>query len=76
LTAGYHPGDIFNADECALFLKLMSNKSYVLKDAKCHGGNFSKEQITVLFAANSDGTEKLPTLVIGKSARPRFGQKK
>lgn len=34
-------------------------------------GKKSKERITVLVGANMTGTEKLPLLVIGKSANPR-----
>jgi hypothetical protein len=35
----------------------------------------SKERITMLVATNADGTDKLPLLVIGKSARPRCFKK-
>lgn len=39
------------------------------------GKKISKERITVLVAANADGTDKLPLLVIGKSAPPRCFKK-
>ena len=38
---------------------------------RCIGGKKSKERMTVLVCANMSGTEKLPLLVIGKSAKPR-----
>uniref|UniRef100_H3AS26 DDE-1 domain-containing protein n=1 Tax=Latimeria chalumnae TaxID=7897 RepID=H3AS26_LATCH len=41
------------------------------KGEDCHGGKHSKECITVMVAANMDGSEKLKLLVIGKSQKPR-----
>ncbi len=67
----YEACDIFNADECALFFKLMPDNSHVLKGEKCHGGELSEERITILLAVNLDGTEKLLALMIGKSAKSR-----
>ena len=37
----------------------------------CHGGKKSKDRLTVLVAANMDGSQKLPLYVIGKSKNPR-----
>ncbi|XP_045520537.1 tigger transposable element-derived protein 4-like [Pieris brassicae] len=71
LLQHYKPRDIFNADEFGLFFKLMPDKSYVFKGETCHGGIVSKERLTVLSCANSDGSEKLPLLVIGKAKNPR-----
>lgn len=68
---GYQPEDIFNADETALFFKCMPDKTMSFKNENCHGGKQSKERITLLFAANSTGTEKLKILVIGKSKKPQ-----
>lgn len=67
----YAPRDIFNADETGLFFKALPERTLALKNEKCSGGKFSKERITVLVCCNMDGTEKLPLLVIGKSAKPR-----
>lgn len=67
----YKSRDFFSADECGLFFKLLADKLYVFKGETCHGGKFSKKWVTVLFAANADGSQKLPPLVIGKSAKPR-----
>ena len=36
-----------------------------------HGQKQSKTRVTVFVGANMDGTDKLPLLVIGKSAKPR-----
>lgn len=71
LISGYAPEDVFNADECALFYKLMPDRSLVHKGEKCHGGKLSKERLTVSFCANASGTEKLEPLIIGKFKRPR-----
>ncbi|KAK9679721.1 DDE superfamily endonuclease [Popillia japonica] len=60
-----------NADKFGLFFKLMPDKYYVFKGETCHGGKASKERLTVLACANSDGSEKLRLLVIGKAKNPR-----
>ena len=62
----YSPADIYNADETALFYKLMPNKTLEFKGNKCFGGKSSKERIT-----NSTGTDKLKPLIIGKFGKPR-----
>ena len=71
LTKGYKPKDVFNADETGLFFNLLPDKSYVVKGDSCHGGKMSKLRLTVLLCCNSDGSEKLTPLVIGKSRNPR-----
>lgn len=43
----------------------------VLKGETCQRGKVSKEQLTLLLAANMYGTKKLPILIIGKSRKPR-----
>lgn len=67
----YKPKDIFNLDETGLFWKLLPNKTMEFKGERCTAGKKSKERLTVLVGANMDGSEKLPLLVIGKSAKPR-----
>ena len=62
---------IFNSDEFGLFFKMMPDKSYVFKGQICHGGKESKEGLTVLACANSDGSENLRLLVIGKAKNSR-----
>lgn len=71
LTKGYKPKDVFNADETGLFFNLLPDKSYVVKGDSCHGGKMSKLRLTVLLCCNSDGSEKLTPLVVGKSRNPR-----
>ena len=67
----YAPSDIFNCDETGLFFKCLPDSTLCLRTEKCFGGKRSKERITVLLGCNSTGTEKLPTLLIGKSKKPR-----
>ena len=71
LCHDYKPEDIFNADEAALFFKCMPDKTLCFAKENCHGGKQSKERLTLLFAVNSTGTEKLKLLVIGKSKSPQ-----
>lgn len=72
LVEKYEPNDIFNADETGLYYKLLPDKSLVFKDeGSGHGGKRHKQRLTALLAANMTGTEKLPLLIIGKSANPR-----
>jgi hypothetical protein len=63
---------VYNADETALFYKLMPNKTLALKGKRCTGSKNSKERITVLLCTNLTGTDKLLPLVIGKYRNPRF----
>lgn len=65
----YNEEDIFNADETALFYKLLPEKSLVFKDEIYSGGKRAKQRLTILLAANMSGTEKLPLLVIGNSQK-------
>lgn len=44
--------------ECALFFKLMPDKSLIFRGEKCHGGKLCKERIILLLCANSDGSDK------------------
>lgn len=71
LIAGYEPQNIFNADELGLFFKCLPDKTLTFKNDKCSGGKRSKERVTLLLAANADGSEKLKPYMIGKYAKPR-----
>lgn len=75
MLENYEPKDVFNADESGLFFKCLPDRTYCFKNEKCHGGKNSKERITLLLAANMDGSEKLTPLMIGKSAKPRCFKK-
>ena len=71
LLSEFEPENIFNADETGLFWKCLPDKTLNLKGETCSGGKKSKEQITVLVCTNMTGSEILPLVVIGKSAKPR-----
>lgn len=66
----YSPQDIYNVDETGLFWKAMPTRTLAFKGEKCSGGKQAKQRITVLVGGSMAG-EKLPLLVIGKSAKPR-----
>ena len=55
--SNYHPHDIFNLDETALFWKLQPDRSLATKQTS--GGKKSKDRITVALCTNKDGLEKL-----------------
>ena len=67
---GYKACNVFNVDETGLFFKLLPDKTLTFKNEPCHSGKHSKDRITVLVGSNSDGSEKLPLLVIGKAKVP------
>lgn len=71
LLQGYDPADIFNADETGLFFQCLPNKTAIFKGDECKGGKQSKVRVTVLLAANQNGSEKLPPVMIGRSEKPR-----
>lgn len=68
---GYEPKDIYNCDETGLFYNCLPDRTLAVKGEACHGGKMSKERLTVLLCTNSDGSDKLQPLVIGKSKNPR-----
>ena len=63
--------DIFNTDETVLFCRSLFDRNHVFKTDKCAGGKLSQKKQIVLVTASMVG-EKLPTLVIDKSANPRY----
>ena len=67
----YDESDIYNMDETGLFYKMSPSSTLHFKGQKCEGGKQCKERLTLALAANMNGTDKLPVLVIGKSAKPR-----
>lgn len=54
-----------------LFFKLLPNRMFVFKGDLCTGGKHAKEKISIAFGVNILGIEKLPLLVVQKSAKPR-----
>ena len=73
----YTPNDIYNADKTGVFYRLLPNKTLEYKKVDCHGGKKSKERLMAVVCTNMSGNDKLPLLIIGKSANPRcFKNKK
>ena len=70
ILSRYKLENIYNADEFGLFYRMLPAKTLHFKSEKCSSGKLSKQRITGLAAANAVG-DKLPLLVIGKSAKPR-----
>lgn len=63
---------IYNADESALYWKILPEKTMVRSNEKCAPGRkISKERVTFLCCTNADGSHKLKPLVIGKAKNPR-----
>ena len=71
LIKGYDWSEIFNADETALFFKVLPNKTLYFSGVPCNSIKQIKERLSLLLAANWSGSEKLMPLVIGKSKNPR-----
>jgi hypothetical protein len=47
-----------------LFFSPLPEKTCAFKDESFHGYKWSKDRITVLLSANTDGSENMPFLVI------------
>ncbi len=60
--------DVFNADEFGLFYKRAPTTT--ISPRPLQGRKVNKEKITFLPWCNSDGSERLPPLVVGKARRP------
>ncbi|CAF0778558.1 unnamed protein product [Brachionus calyciflorus] len=71
LLESYSPDNIYNADETGLFFRLGPNRTIAKKNENCKGSKKDKSRITILFAANVTGSNKVKPFVIGKSIRPR-----
>lgn len=73
LDGGYRPECVYNADETALYYRLLPDKTLASKtdNHKTEGYKQSKDRLTLLFAVNSTGSHKLPPLCIGKFRSPR-----
>ncbi|GBM18493.1 Tigger transposable element-derived protein 4 [Araneus ventricosus] len=67
----YKPGNIFNADETALFFQCLPQKILAFKKEKCFEGKQSKVRLTVMLGGNMTGHQKFKPLVIGRSKNPR-----
>lgn len=56
--------NIYNADEIGLFYNLQPDKTFCFRNEKCYGGKKGKMRFTVLFAVNSNRTDKFKPFVI------------
>ena len=65
--------DRWNVDESALFAFAPPDRG--LATQQMSGKKKSKFRITLCFACNADGSEKMPIFYIGKSMRPRCFKK-
>ena len=65
----YHLNDIWNADEFGLFYSMAPDTA--IGPGPVPGQKKKKDQLTFLACGNADGTEMLPTIVIGKSKKPK-----
>lgn len=75
-TEGLLDSQIYNADESALFYKMLPEKTLVHAEEKnAPGRKMSKERVTFLCCANKSGDHKLDIVVIGKSRNPRSFKK-
>lgn len=71
LIKNYLPADIFNADETALYLETMPDRTLHFRGTNCNGTKVRKDRVTMMVCSNMDGSEKKDFLIIGKSAKPR-----
>ena len=62
---------VYNADETALFHKMLPDRTLGFKNQESKGFKMNKERITLLFCTNKTGSHKLKPLVIGRSGQPR-----
>lgn len=65
LIGQFSPENVFNFDETALLYRLPPNKA--LATASRNGKKTDKDRITIAFCCNLTGTEKMDTVVIGRS---------
>lgn len=71
-SGNYSPQQIYNADETGLNFKALPNKSLASKEeSSAPGFKMNKQRLTILACSNAAGSNKLPLMVIGKSAKPR-----
>ncbi|KAG0417960.1 hypothetical protein HPB47_005236 [Ixodes persulcatus] len=62
--------DIYNADQAGLCYNMLPDRTLAMRGESCSGRKVSEERVTVLFCANTDGSDKWRLFIIGKSKRP------
>jgi hypothetical protein len=70
IVDAYTKKDMFNMDETGLYWRLQANNS--LATHHLEGQKINKERIILVICANSDGSEKIPLMIIGKHLNPRY----
>lgn len=71
-THSLNAHQIYNADETALFYKMLYGYTLVHpKEVSAPGYKTAKDRVTFMPCANTSGAHKLPLLMIGKSKNPR-----
>ncbi|CAI5946678.1 unnamed protein product [Closterium sp. NIES-65] len=65
---GVRPHDTFNFDETALYISVLSRKTY--GTGRSAGRKVPKDRLTVRFLVNAEGTHAFRPLVISKAKRP------
>ena len=72
ITEVFCKKQIFNADETALYYKMLLKRTLVYSTEKtAEGTKENKQRFTVMPCCNANGFFKLPLLVISKSKNPR-----
>ena len=71
VVEGWSPENVYNCDETGLYYRAIPDGTYTTKGEKVSGGKKSKNRLTVLLCCNSEGSHKLPPLVISTSKNPR-----
>ncbi|NXI60254.1 TIGD4 protein, partial [Chloroceryle aenea] len=66
----YQPKNVFYIQETALLYQMLPHNTFAFRGETCSVGNLSKERIIVVVGTNTDGSEKLPLLVIGEDKSP------
>jgi hypothetical protein len=72
ILAAYAPQDRWNFDETSLFAFAPPDRGLASKQMK--GKKKDKFRLTLGFACNANGTEKLPPFFIGRFGKPRCFQ--
>ncbi|KAK9841678.1 hypothetical protein WJX74_009921 [Apatococcus lobatus] len=70
---GYTMESVYNFDEAGVYFRAKPSKT--LATGPVHGKKMQKERITLGFAVNATGSDKIKPVVIGTAKRPRaFGK--
>ncbi|XP_055622899.1 jerky protein homolog-like [Toxorhynchites rutilus septentrionalis] len=69
---GLQKSQVYNADESAIFVKLLASRSLALSSEKnVYGRKLNKMRYTFMPCSNIDGSNKLKLMFIGTAAKPR-----